>query len=132
VPSVAVVQYELTERSDGHAVATNGHHIAAMAKDKTAKAIATTIYVDYDIVGGWHVFRSEQVRGLYVAHADQRTAFEAIGPTIEKLLAENEHVDVEVRPAVSFETFFERLRSHVRVPEITPGTRQQFMVMATS
>ena len=88
------------------------------------------ILVDYRVVGGWHVFTSEHVRGLYVAHPDQRAAFEAIGPAIEKLLAENEHVYVEVKPAKTFSAFLEQLKPHADLVEIMPGQPQPFMVTA--
>lgn len=103
-----------------------------MAREHAQQDVAGTIYVDYRIVGGWHVFTSDQVRGLYVAHADQQTAYEAVSPTIEKLLAENEQVDVKVRPTVAFDAFLDRLRSDLGMPQIIPGKQQVFTLMAVA
>ncbi|HYD05179.1 MAG TPA: hypothetical protein VEC60_05615 [Reyranella sp.] len=88
------------------------------------------ILVDYRVIDGWHVFTSAQVKGLYVAHPDQRLAYDAVGPTIEKLLAENESVQVAVKPAVPFTAFLDRLRQHAEMVEIMPGIPQPFMVTA--
>lgn len=114
----------------GPTVATNGHHFTAMPSKASQQDVTGTIYVDYRIVSGWHVFTSEQVRGLYVAHSDQRTAYEAICPTIEKLLAENEHIDVKVRPAFAFDAFLDRLRTDFQTSEIVPGKQQVFTLLA--
>lgn len=94
--------------------------------------IEATILVDYQVIDGWHVFTSTQVKGLYVAHPDQRMAYDAIGPTIEKLLAENERVLATVSPALTFDAFLERVRQHVEMPKILPGIPQPFMVRASA
>lgn len=88
------------------------------------------ILVDYRVIDGWHVFTSDQVRGLYVANPDQHLAYESVAPTIEKLLAENESVRVAVKPVLTFGTFLDRLRQHASMAEIMPGTPQPFMVTA--
>ena len=46
----------------------------------------SVILVDYRVIDGWHVFTSDQVRGLYVANPDQHLAYQSVAPTIEKLL----------------------------------------------
>ena len=99
-----------------------------MAKNDTP----AVILVDYRVVEGWHVFTSDQVRGLYVAGPDQREAYDAVGPSIEKLLAENEQLKVAVRPAMVFADFLERMRRHLDMPEIKPGIPQPFMVQASA
>jgi|GEM_PF-3397678 len=101
-----------------------------MQTKRAQQDVTGTIYVDYRIVGGWHVFTSEQVRGLYVARSDQQTAYEAICPTIERLLAENEHIDVRVRPAVAFGAFLDLLRTNSHRPEFVPGKQQVFTLLA--
>jgi hypothetical protein len=92
------------------------------------RPVEATILVDYRVVDGWHVFTSKQVRGLYVAHPDQKLAFEAIGPSIEKLLELNEHVSASVRPALSFDAFLKRVREHFDALNIMPGTPQPFII----
>lgn len=90
----------------------------------------SVILVDYRIIDGWHVFTSDQVRGLYVANPDQHLAYESVAPTIEKLLAENESVHVAVKPVLPFGTFLDRLKRHAHMVKIMPGTPQPFMVTA--
>ena len=101
------------------------------SKTNSDQPIETTILVDYEIVDGWHVFTSQMVRGLYVANPDQRAAYEAVCRTIEILLFENENINVVCRPALTFETFLERLRSRMDMSPIRPGIPQPFMVSAT-
>ena len=59
-----------------------------MPASSTSPPRKRTIHVVYRRVGGWHVFTSDEVKGLYVAHKDFRTAYEDVAPTIEYLLAE--------------------------------------------
>ncbi len=92
------------------------------------KPTEATILVDYEVVDGWHVFTSDQVRGLYVADPDQRAAFDAVGPTIEKLLAENERVLCVVRPAMTFEAFLDQERQEHDMPIMKPGVPQPFIM----
>ena len=117
--------------SGGRTAATNGHHIKAMPKHDTI-AIEATILVDYEVVDGWHVFTSSQVRGLYVANPDQRLAYDAVGPSIETLLAENERVLTTVRPALTFDAFLDRVHQRNEMPKIMPGIPQPFMVRANA
>ncbi len=114
-------------RGGGLGLATNGHHICAMPEQDSP----AVILVDYRVIDGWHVFTSEQVRGLYVANPDQHLAYEAVAPTIEKLLAENESVNVAVKPVLAFGTFLHRMRQHAHMMKIEPGT-QPFMVTAAA
>ena len=100
-----------------------------MTDAKTRMAPASTVSVDYRIVAGWHVFTSEQIKGLYVAHEDCRTAFESVAPTIEALVAENEHVQVEVKPRASFERFLDYLKTQTVDLPTEPGPRD-FVVLA--
>lgn len=106
--------------------------ISTPMRNHDSTPIEATILVDYQVIDGWHVFTSTQVKGLYVAHPDQRMAYDAIGPTIEKLLAENERVLATVSPALTFDAFLERVRQHVEMPKILPGIPQPFMVRASA
>lgn len=74
------------------------------------RATSRQISVDYRRIDGWHVFTSEEVRGLYVADKDLRTAYQAVAPSIEFLLAENQHIAAKVRPAMGFERWCDYLR----------------------
>jgi hypothetical protein len=53
------------------------------------------IVVDHRLIDGWHVFTSDQVHGLYVAHPDRELAYKAVALTIETLLAESARVPVK-------------------------------------
>lgn len=104
----------------------NGHQVFTMPEQGSP----SVIFVDYRVIDGWHVFTSEQIRGLYVANPDQHLAYESVAPTIEKLLAENGSVNVAVKPVLPFGTFLDRLKRHEHLLEIMPGTPQPFMVTA--
>ncbi|HEX2890712.1 hypothetical protein [Vineibacter terrae] len=100
-----------------------------MTLTKTRKAPASTVTVDYRIVDGWHVFTSDQVKGLYVAHEDCRTAYDAVAPTIEALLSENEKVEVKVQPGTTVDRFLAYLKTRVLNLPLRPG-RRDFVVTA--
>ncbi|MBR2819847.1 MAG: hypothetical protein IKE60_34575 [Reyranella sp.] len=70
-------------------------------------ATSSTIMVDYRRVDGWHVFTSDEVPGLYVADEDCKTAYDAVAPSIELLLRENQHINVHVKPRLPFERFWD-------------------------
>lgn len=100
-----------------------------MTEARTRKVPASTVAVDYRIIDGWHVFTSEQVKGLYVAHEDCQVAYDAVAPTIEALLSENENVQVEVQPKDTFERFLAYLKTDVLNLPLQPG-RRDFVVIA--
>jgi hypothetical protein len=69
-----------------------------------------TICAKYKNVDGIHVFYSDDMPGLYVAHKDAKTAFDDVGPSIQALLKLDEGVDVEVKAAQDFREFLHILR----------------------
>jgi len=77
---------------------------------KSPRVISRDIAVEYRRVGGWHVFTSEEVPGLYVAHEDCKTAYEAVAGSIEVLLQENQNIKARVQPTMAFERFIDFLR----------------------
>lgn len=75
----------------------------------------TSIRVEYKHVDGYHVFFSERLPGLYVAHTDPERAFNDVPKVIEKLVRLNAGVACEVRVETSFADF---VRTHaVRRPK---------------
>lgn len=86
-----------------------------MPESTTSQPGERTIHVVYRRVGGWHVFASDDVKGLYVAHKDFRTAYEGVAPTIEYLLAENHATRERVEPAMPFERFIDIVRMRLTV-----------------
>ena len=85
-----------------------------------------TVNVLYKYVDGAHFFVSydDKTLGLCVAHSDLTTAFEAVGPTLEKLFKENHGEDVKFQPEMSlcaFQKWFEH-RSREALTTPVPGT----------
>jgi hypothetical protein len=84
-------------------------------------ARAASIRVHYRFVDGYHVYTSDDVYGLYVANEDSRAAYDAVAPSLEKLIKLNEDLDCRVEPTL---TFSELVRSAKHpgeplVPEIS-------------
>ena len=60
---------------------------------------------------GWHVFTSDELPGLYVASHEAETAYNDVGPSIEKLLLLDEGVECTIRPEVPFSEFVAMIRT---------------------
>ena len=58
----------------------------------------TAICVRYFLQDGWHVFASEDLVGLYVAHKDFKQAFDDVPMSIQKLIALDYDADVIATP----------------------------------
>src|SRR4029079_4918767 len=71
-----------------------------------------TVNVRYREIDGFHVFTSDDVRGLYVASKDVQEAYGAIAPTIQTLLELNEQLKVKVIPAQPLKRFLDLIRGH--------------------
>ena len=63
---------------------------------------ATAIQVTYRFIDGYHVYTSDDVYGLYVAHQDPQKAYEAIAPSLEKLIKLNEGIVCRVEPTLTY------------------------------
>jgi hypothetical protein len=89
--------------------------------DSQAMPQTTAIRVTYRFIDGLHVYTSEDVYGLYVANQDPQRAYDAVAPSLQKLICLNEGMNCRVEPAL---TYSELLRSvhhpdQPLVPEIT-------------
>lgn len=71
----------------------------------------TSISVKYKNAGGWHVFASDDLPGLYVASEDAKRAFDDVPLAIEKLLELNQGIKVKAEPELSFFEFLKAVRS---------------------
>ena len=71
----------------------------------------TSICVNYKNVDGWHVFMSDDMPGLYVAHQDAKTAYDDLCPAIQTLLELDEGVTCRVQPELSFKEFVEQAKA---------------------
>jgi hypothetical protein len=60
------------------------------------------IRVSYRFIDGYHVYTSEDVYGLYVANRDPCVAFQAVAPSLEKLIQLNEEISCRVERALTF------------------------------
>jgi hypothetical protein len=81
---------------------------------------STSIDVTHKVVEGWHVFESEQMPGLYIAHRDARRAYKAVGPAIEKLVGLDTGMVCRAVPDVPFNVFISKARA-----ELTNAAAQQ-------
>ncbi len=84
------------------------------------------IRVGYRFIDGYHVYTSEDVYGLYVANRDPRVAYQAVAPSLEKLILLNEGISCRVEPAL---TFSEPVRSarHPDEPPVNEVTSRSFI-----
>ena len=83
---------------------------------------STSIEVTHKLVEGSHVFESEQMPGLYIAHRDARRAYKAIGPAIEKLVELDTGMSCIAVPDVPFDVFI----SSARAALTNAAARQRF------
>ena len=91
---------------------------------------AITIHVNYSFKEDTHVFSSDDLPGLYIAHKDAQRAFEDVAPSIKLLLKLNSGIDCEVRPAKSYKDF-ERSRRLARdIREIPFLESRQYVATA--
>ena len=66
---------------------------------------AATIHVTYRFIDGYHVFTSEDVKGIYVASKEARIAFDNVGPVLKDLIELKLKHAVEVEPTMTFDAF---------------------------
>jgi hypothetical protein len=75
------------------------------------------VSVGYRFVDGYHVFTSQDVRGLYVASRDPRKAYASVAEVLQELMAKQ--IGVSAIEVVSTMTFEEWLSLH-RKPKVEP------------
>ena len=66
-----------------------------------------SIRVNYKHVDGWHVFVSDELPGLCVAHKDAKTAYDDLPHSIEELIRLDEGIKVRVEREMTFEEFLQ-------------------------
>jgi hypothetical protein len=71
----------------------------------------TSVCVEYEAKHDWHIFKSDDIYGLYVAHKDARVAYADVKTAIEKLVLLNEGVKCTVEPELAFEEFISSIKS---------------------
>lgn len=68
--------------------------------------MGNSVAVDYREDNGWHVFTSEDVPELLVAHADPVVAFKDVAIVLEGLMRLNAGVECSFAPDKTAEEFF--------------------------
>ena len=84
--------------------------------------LRTSVRVDYSHTDGWHVFRSDQISGLYIASEDAERAFNDVSAAIKLLVELDFGVECRVERELSFAEFRRAAMGHVEQTE-PPMTR---------
>jgi hypothetical protein len=87
------------------------------------------IRVNYRFIDGYHVYTSDDVYGLYVANRDAQAAYDAVGPSLEKLISLNEKIDCRVEPVLTFSELLHSTR-HPGEPVRRETTSRSFVARA--
>jgi hypothetical protein len=89
----------------------------------------TAIRVTYRLIDGFHVYTSDDVYGLYVANQDPKKAYDAVAPSLAKLILLNDGIVCRVEPTL---TYAELVRSaqHPSEPLIPEITSRSFLAHA--
>ena len=75
---------------------------------KSKKVEYATIAVKYRFIDGYHVFTSEDVKGLHVASKDAKKAFDSVSEVLEELIWRKTKQRGVVEPAMPFEQWLKR------------------------
>jgi len=92
-----------------------------------------TISVGYRFVDGYHIFTSQDVRGLYVASRDPRKAYDDVAEVLQVLASKQSGIAVEIVPTLTFEEWLDRRRRAVTAaaqPPIMQG--REFLIRAAA
>lgn len=92
-------------------------------------AVSAAITVNYRFIDGYHVYTSSDVYGLYIANQDARAAYDAVGPSLEKLIKLNEDLDCRVEPTMTFSELI-RARRHPNEPLVPESAQRSFLAHA--
>lgn len=97
-------------------------------------ALKGTIQVHYTCRDDWHVFRSDELPGLFVAHQDRKTAFDDVATSIAKLFHLALGTPVLVQPQLTFDEFVSAFETGAGAqgPPGWPYTRQFSIERATA
>jgi hypothetical protein len=76
-----------------------------MSGESMSVPTTTDISVKRKVKDGWHVYTCDQLPGLYVAHVDDRVAYNDVPRSVESLLKLNFGMDCKVSHKVSYADF---------------------------
>jgi hypothetical protein len=89
----------------------------------------TAIRVTYRLIDGLHVYTSDDVYGLYVAHSDPQRAFEMVAASLRRLIRLNENVECTVEPAMTYAELMRQVH-HPDQPAVPETTSRSFLARA--
>jgi len=97
----------------------------------------TSVCVNYTYAEEWHVFRSDDLNGLYVASKDARRSFDDVASAIEKLIFLDEGVQCTVKPEMTFDKFISCVKARdcekdKNTAETLYMTDKRYMVYASA
>jgi hypothetical protein len=92
------------------------------------EATAGTIHATYRFVNGYHVFTSDDVRGLYVARKDARQAFDDVCPVLQALVTHKLKVKCEIEPTMTFDQFMAHVEAQRSAPDMPILANREFIV----
>ena len=95
------------------------------------KPDAATIHVQYRFVDGYHVFTSEDVRGLYVASKDPQKAFEDVCPVLQELITLKLKSPCVIEPTMTFDEFVAYVDAQKSMPPAPVLASREFIVRRT-
>lgn len=74
----------------------------------------TSICVRYTYIDGWHVFKSDDLPGLYIANKEAEKSFNDVANAIEKLIFLDEGIKCQVQAEMTFEEFIDVVKDSAR------------------
>ncbi len=85
------------------------------------RAHSATIDVSYRYVDGYHVFTSNEVRGLYVASMDARKAYNDVAVLLKELVEQKVKASCMVEAVLPFEEWLATESEAVQTPSPEPS-----------
>jgi hypothetical protein len=75
-----------------------------------ANGLTTEVLVRRQEKDGWHVYTCDKLPGLYVAHPDDRVAYNDLPNAIRLLVKLDDGIDCTVSHKLTYEQFVQRIR----------------------
>jgi hypothetical protein len=94
----------------------------------TSEARTATVHVKYRFVDGYHIFTSDEVRGLYVASKDAREAFDSVSPMLQELISLKLKVLCKVETPMTFDEFSAHVEAGAATPAAPVMANREFIV----
>jgi len=68
---------------------------------------ATIVEVGYRYLDGYHLFTSNEIKGLFIGSSDYERAFYDVANAIQILMKANHNVDCTAQPMQTFQEFIQ-------------------------